>query len=574
MSFIPPAPLPPPLPVQKRVLLEDTFCYKHCRNCILLDCALNDCPVVKCPLRCGSQMHTCKVEEHVANVCPLFELPCVNSEIGCPRKMERRMRGQHLLSCPASIVHCTAEWNRMPRLLGEKRPFLLPPSCNCCNVSSQLLERTPFTQLAPNHSCLLRYHTEKFDIALTARDQAILEIGSKVSDKTKGALRSDLTKLYPALPMKSPLYDGVAKVTTDGSKIHMMSSPHTLIPATPSGLPLSDPFDQNDNLGFESESSDFENSFMLIESETDDVNNATDDESHALQSASMTPTTPVDIDASNGPETTISSPSPMRLSSSCPLTEKMSWAISDRSLQVDCQMEFFPRYVQKPPAMYTFLCDQDIPRRAYGHHTLLHSEALVQVDYWLEQRCPLAYLGCPFSVVRLRPNTQSAYLAYIPTVNVFTVRYTDEHNPQTVRRLNNSNSEDFSCSRLDQLPRELLQKIINMLDEVSLMSLSQVSPRLAEACKDVLPTRGIVAPIWRRISCQVTGLAGWRITNFIWTLPTCGERIHSWHLTSTPASIGAQMTRHLNSGCSYYEELRAQKPFCLYNPKEKLPFAT
>ena len=124
-------------------------------------------------------------------------------------------------------------------------------------------------------------------------------------------------------------------------------------------------------------------------------------------------------------------------------------------------MEFFPRYVQKPPAMYTFLCDQDIPRYAHARHSLLHSEAVVQVDYWLEQRCPLAYLGCPFSVVRLRPNSSAACLAYMPTVNAFTVRYTTvDSTPPTA-----SSSGDAIC-RLEQLPLEVLKRIISMLDEV------------------------------------------------------------------------------------------------------------
>lgn len=169
-----------------------------------------------------------------------------------------------------------------------------------------------------------------------------------------------------------------------------------------------------------------------------------------------------------------------------------------RFFKVDCQMEFFPRYVQKPPAMYTFLCDQDIPRRAYSRHTLLHSEAVVQVDYWLEQRCPLAYLGCPFSVVRLRPNSPTAHLAYMPTINAFTVRYTsaDASDSSTTIPTTSAVTSNYpldttspssavisansgiaspapsptavaSICRLEQLPLQVLKRIINMLDEVS-----------------------------------------------------------------------------------------------------------
>ena len=133
-------------------------------------------------------------------------------------------------------------------------------------------------------------------------------------------------------------------------------------------------------------------------------------------------------------------------------------------------MAFFPRYVQKPPAMYTFLCDQDIPRHAYARHSLLHSEAVVQVDYWLEQRCPLAYLGCPFSVVRLRPNTSTACLAYMPTVNAFTVRYTTASTGTSAASpiVNSTSSNGPPLCHLERLPLEILKRILSMLDEVRL----------------------------------------------------------------------------------------------------------
>lgn len=128
-------------------------------------------------------------------------------------------------------------------------------------------------------------------------------------------------------------------------------------------------------------------------------------------------------------------------------------------------MEFFPRYVQKPMAMYTFLCDQDIPRRAFASHARLHSDVVGQVDYWLEQRCPLAYLGCPFSAIRLRPNCRpDASLAYLPATNTFTVRYDDAAADVTTTAT--TSSQTAGRNYLDQLSRELVQRIACMLDEV------------------------------------------------------------------------------------------------------------
>lgn len=513
--------------------------------------------------------------------------------------MRRQFISHHLLICPASIVHCTAEWNRMPRLLGEKRPFLLPPTCDCCNNSNVFMTRLTDPHVSPSHSCLLSYHTDKFDLALTARDQAVLEAGSKVSDKTKGALRSDLTKLYPALPMTSPLYNGVLMLSVDGSKFPAISSLHAVVPASPSGLPISDISDQKSSY---LDSTGFSGYVLDCRDDSNSSNVGKDEKGKSFFSA----VTPVQLPGEMGegesgddvggtvsiPATAAaSSPTTMRLSSSSPLTEKMSWAISDRSLQVDCQMEFFPRYVQKPPAMYTFLCDQDIPRRSYACHTLLHSEAVVQVDYWLEQRCPLAYLGCPFSVVRLRPNSAAANLAYMPTINAFTVRYTSANTsdsntatsaPSAVTSTHSFDTTSPSSAiasaapspiafsticRLDRLPHQVLKRIIDMLDEMSLVSLSQVSKQLADVCRRSLPSRGIVAPVWQREL-----RAGWRISGFAWSLPTCGEPVRRWRITDSPAPLGTQMTRHLHSECAFYEALRAQQPFCLYNPSEKPPF--
>ncbi|KAM7542434.1 hypothetical protein Aperf_G00000019570 [Anoplocephala perfoliata] len=499
-------------------------------------------------------------------------------------------------------------------LLGEKRPFILPPSCNCCNSSVTYTNRPSHLHIPTNHSCLLSFHTEKFDLALTARDQAILEAGSKVSDKTKDALRCELTKLYPALPMTSPLYNGVFAISTDGTKFPTISSPYAVIPATPSGLPICDVSDQDT---FFAVASEFEkNNFLYFCEGTTGSNSNTKVEIERGKSfsAEVTPAQSPDGDgatpslnisptASDNSSTSVVaaatssySPSTLRLSSSCSLSETMSWAISDRSLQVDCQMEFFPRYVQKPAAMYTFLCDQDVPRAAYARHMLLHSEAVVQADYWLEQRCPLAYLGCPFSVVRLRPNDNSppARLAYIPNLNAFTVCYAPiaptitfpaaaassidnlpaNRSPTTataslLATTTNANGL-IASSWLDLLPLQVIKRIISMLDEVSLMSLARVSSSLAEVCRRTLPSRGIVSPVWQRCRGALE-TRGWRIRGFVWSLPRCGEPIHHWRITDSPAPLGTQLTRHLQSDCTFYEALRAQQPFCLYNPAEEKP---
>lgn len=121
--------------------------------------------------------------------------------------------------------------------------------------------------------------------------------------------------------------------------------------------------------------------------------------------------------------------------------------------------------------------------------------------------------------------------------------------------------------------------------KVSLLSLSRVSSRYAEVCQSLLYRRGIVTPIWERVTCSPTGLVSWRITAFVWSLPICGEPIHTWNLggsafsssskatpSSVPDSMTARMCRHLAKDCAFYEVLRAKEPFCLHN-QQKLPFS-
>lgn len=45
-------------------------------------------------------------------MCSHERVPCINAGYGCPHWMQRRFLAEHLPFCPASVVMCTAEWNR------------------------------------------------------------------------------------------------------------------------------------------------------------------------------------------------------------------------------------------------------------------------------------------------------------------------------------------------------------------------------------------------------------------------------------------------------------------------------
>uniref|UniRef100_A0A0X3P6J5 F-box only protein 40 n=2 Tax=Schistocephalus solidus TaxID=70667 RepID=A0A0X3P6J5_SCHSO len=545
----------------------ESFCMKHCLDCIRSDCNVLECPVVFCPLRCGHRLHSCKIDDHLENICKLSIVSCTNRNLGCPRSFQRCELGRHLVYCPASIVHCTVEWNRWPRFMGEKYPFLLPPNkCRAANNKPLPQEVVPEESVA--------FQTRNFDLALTARDQAVLEKSTRVSARTKGALRSCLTQLYPALPMTSPLYHGAFQVGRDGSRFSLIPSPLAVASVTPSGIPVPNSFRRPQELWVDSAGED---ASSPSPNETDISSGNHSDQSpendgtvlsrslpcHLVGYSSVRP----GLSAASGDDSAVAHIPSKQCFRPSSLSEKMSWAINDRSLQVDCQVQFVPRYVQKPLAMYTFLCDLDVPRRSFGYHCRLHCDALAQADYWLEQRCPLAYLGCPFSIVRLRPNLPDAVLVYMPAFASFSIRYPEQSVPEVSPTASNAGSSKVN---FNDLPTEILLQISHYLDEISLIILSKVSERLASFCLSLLPSRGIVAPVWRRRDAASDGGCSWRIANFVWTLPFKGEKVRRWHISQE--DVAARISAHLAT-CPFYEVVRMEAPFRLLNCPEKLPFA-
>ncbi len=81
------------------------------------------CVIIECPKKCGARFHTCKLSEHIL-LCSDVKEPCINAIYGCPHILKRSDRGSHLQSCPASVLPCTAEWNRWPLCTKERHvPF-------------------------------------------------------------------------------------------------------------------------------------------------------------------------------------------------------------------------------------------------------------------------------------------------------------------------------------------------------------------------------------------------------------------------------------------------------------------
>lgn len=157
---------------------EQAGLHRHCFTCWdLRHCKETlSCPVLDCPAGCGARYHQCKQEEH-ALLCALEPVPCLNAEFGCDREMPRRDRASHLPACPASLLVCTQEWNRWPLHCRDRN------------------KTVPFRQRNP------RAERGQLDYELALRDQRCVGDFLAVPRKTKLALRNNLTRRHPALPL-------------------------------------------------------------------------------------------------------------------------------------------------------------------------------------------------------------------------------------------------------------------------------------------------------------------------------------------------------------------------------------
>ncbi|XP_038438916.1 F-box only protein 40 [Canis lupus baileyi] len=134
--------------------------HRHCEKCFNRHCHVPvepdvSCLVINCHLSCGATFHMCKEAEHEL-LCPLEEVPCLNSEYGCPLSMSRHKLAKHLQVCPASVVCCSMEWNRWP------------------NVDSETTLHENIMKEAPSEECL--------DTALALQDQKVLFRSLKMVD--------------------------------------------------------------------------------------------------------------------------------------------------------------------------------------------------------------------------------------------------------------------------------------------------------------------------------------------------------------------------------------------------------
>lgn len=178
--------------------------HEHCDSCVkVTKCDARDsCAMVACDNSlCCQRMHSCKLNDHllicsyhkviqhyyddvdddnnnnnnvwVIVLCP--QVSCLNAWSGCGAIVTRKDMAKHLTHCPASVIHCSVEWNRWPTHTRERR-----------------VTRAPHMLSDVHH----------LDVALALRDQRMLKQLFQAERRTQKMMRNCLTQKYPAVPLK------------------------------------------------------------------------------------------------------------------------------------------------------------------------------------------------------------------------------------------------------------------------------------------------------------------------------------------------------------------------------------
>ncbi|ODM97950.1 F-box only protein 30 [Orchesella cincta] len=468
-----------------------------------------NCLIISCPLKCGWQFHECKKTEHEL-LCSRAKVACINKEYGCPWIMERSHRSKHLLSCPASVVVCTMEWNRWPLPPGKCQPFAFDP--------------------------------DHLDVSATLQDQQTIKLWKEnIPTSLKNTLKTYMNEKHPVMPL------GVA-----GHRIPkcILDSKHLADLDEISESPDTTEHDESSDSPWGSRRAPP----GLQESVCHKLKALTLDNSNnnkkTVQIVSEIPKlqVTVDEDGSEGDkdldEGSISSSADLLSCDNndgweCDLSEVLQGYETPEVLKekhscrkeplLNLTVEIISKYQIKPNSMYSFICAREFRRdELAGHFQHFHTEIHTQLNGWLFQRCPMANQGCSFGIHRMFPLDCNHRIVFNKALSTFSYSsknhsvYSTTDNPQS--------------PSLMSLPFEVLVYFTRFLDPLSLNSLAQVNSFLEDVCRDRLMHRGIVVPHWEKS----TEKPGWIIKDYKWMYTVSFASIKNWVFGD-----GGRMANHM-----------------------------
>ena len=210
---------------------------------------------------------------------------------------------------------------------------------------------------------------------------------------------------------------------------------------------------------------------------------------------------------------------------------------------LDVNIETVHRMHVKPLNIRSFICGKVFRRDEIHQHIInIHQEIIPGLgSSWISSRCPLAYLGCPFAVDNLAPNSTNFRIQFS--------RLDDDFCCQHIGNKNKQKTSDMKKDEINKLPIEILCYILEYLDPISIRSLSLTCKGLRELCGQEVRTKGCVSMVWekQRARGQRRQRTGWVVVSHKWFYSTAMTKVTRW------VSINiSDMQRHL-SECRFNE---------------------
>lgn len=170
-----------------------------------------------------------------------------------------------------------------------------------------------------------------------------------------------------------------------------------------------------------------------------------------------------------------------------------------RRLHLQVQTESVTRRHNRRSSAFSYTCGRFFRRdECRQHFRNAHADIQASLGGWLQQRCPLAYLGCTFTQTRMEPAGHPAAIKFRAGATSFAIQpevassFTGAEGEE-VRREAGRDADPLSC-----LPLEVLQLIAAYLDSYTLSQLALVSRLMREVCATLLQDRGMVSLMWEK----------------------------------------------------------------------------
>jgi len=572
--------------------------HRHCYRCFSLKRCNGDadaCPVEECPLGCGTSYHMCKSTEH-EELCPNMWVSCLNASFGCECELPRRDRTKHLQRCPASVVACSAEWNRWPVY---------------CKLK---LKNVPFRQKNPRAS------EGQLDFDLASRDQRMVPELGQIPRRTRLALRNNLTRRHPALPApsnirrKSSVHDttmqslrlqqefedpeslqvgdtltGVAKKFSKTQKTiwkRWQEDVDRAIART--GMPVPKKYWEYEELEKGNihkhcaycmlRNCDRQEKFYEMEEGWRDCckvvdclwgcgaryHNCKSTEHKMICShyeeegefdwicrdrmvkklkkvVDTKPLKLVEDLLAGGLSESVSKLGTRKGKVFVPNPPALPSKNLYDNMRFDIGVETVTRLQQKPRAMYTFLCGQNLRRDEYEWHVKnVHNDIHGGLNNWIEARCPLASHGCGFSVRRLYPGIDPGNcVRYSKEMESFGVK-PSEPKLKTGSGVKKKGSKAVYQVCLADLPVEVLQEVFGYLDPWTLGTVALVSRYLREVACGLLDSKGCLSLQWERV--EEDDKIRWEVAYKRWFYSCAFDPVKQWGI-----NVDGKISNHLQS---------------------------